>query len=132
MSEGQLATGTTYATRIVNGCWANAAPAINDASTHSKLRMVPPPRWCFILNARRRRRLRMPGEEPRAHARHEAHEHIACDRDLDDAGEDARRIGKARRRDHRAAQAHAAELHLRDDAHDERDRQRDLQPGHDL
>jgi hypothetical protein len=40
MREAQFATGTTYATRIFTGCCAKAAPAINDKSTHSKLRMV--------------------------------------------------------------------------------------------
>ena len=64
--------------------------------------------------------------------RHRLDQDVADHRDLDDAGEHAARIGEARGVHHGAAEAIAAHQHLGHDGDDERDRQRHLQPGHDL
>src|ERR1700722_13768143 len=66
--------------------------------------------------------LLVPRQEAAAHQRHGLDQHIADDGDLDDAGEHATGIGKARGAHHGAAEAVTPHRHLGDDGDDQRDR----------
>jgi hypothetical protein len=77
-------------------------------------------------------RLRMPHEQATADQRHRLHQAEADHRDLNQAGEHAARVGKARGRRHGAADAITAHDHLGHDVDDQRDRQRHLEAGQDL
>src|SRR5437667_108078 len=74
----------------------------------------------------RLQRLLVPDQQPPAQDRDALHQHVANHGDLDDAGEYAGRIRKARGILHGGADAIAAHRHFGEHIDDQRDRQRDL------